>query len=171
MSVAHPNVYLYDMGHGLQIVHASDPANLQSIYSENSGGGGGFNGGLYATSNEVVDIASPDNPRRLGGYVASTEWGTTTWDGYQLQVVGDYLYVAAGDEGLRIFEIQKPAFIRSALTNGVLELSWNDLARGMTLEKTSGILNANWQEVPGSKATNTTRLPTTDAAALFRLRE
>ncbi|MDH6097254.1 hypothetical protein NWP21_00005, partial [Anabaenopsis sp. FSS-46] len=49
---------------------------------------------------EIIDVSNPTNPTRTGGYNIS---------GWGVQVVGNYAYIADGNDGLQIIDISNPA--------------------------------------------------------------
>jgi formylglycine-generating enzyme required for sulfatase activity len=86
-------------------------------------------------------------------------------------VMGNYVLVAAGEGGLRVFELQQsiyPPLAPPVISNGWMTLSWPAL-EGVRLEKCTNLALRIWQTVPGSDLTNSVSLPMTDQAAFFRL--
>jgi hypothetical protein len=110
---------------------------------------------------EVIDISNPSHPERVGSgpYFADGVGG--------MAVSGNQIYLAGGPEGLLILEMQP--FIKSVAKQGQdLKLSWEGfgLAR---LQRATRLTDPDWQDVPGSEATNNITLPIEGASAFFRL--
>jgi len=83
---------------------------------------------------------------------------------------GDYLYVAAEHEGLQIFEVTElPALTSQSVANGNLILSWNQAARGLTLQRTISFPQPLWEDVPNSEATNSMMFPFLSRSEFYRL--
>jgi hypothetical protein len=110
---------------------------------------------------EVIDISNPSHPERVGSgpYFADGVFGVAG--------SGNHIYLAGVTEGLLILEMQP--FIKSiAMQSQDLKLSWEGfgLAR---LQRATRLTNPDWNDVPGSEATNNIILPIEGASAFFRL--
>jgi hypothetical protein len=110
----------------------------------------------------VVDI-SAEPPSVVGRFATQGRVHT-------LQVVGDYAFVAAGEQGLLILEITElPAITRTERTAEGLLLQWNDAAKGMTLQRATDLTNPDWQDLVGSQNTNLFTRPFWGGSEFFRL--
>src|SRR5213075_1379273 len=84
---------------------------------------------------------------------------------------GDYLYVADEQGGLQVIELTElPAFTSQSVATKDLSLSWNQAARGFTLQRTASLPEAAWEDVPNSETTNGLALPLVNSNQFFRLR-
>ena len=99
---------------GFHVTNISDPTNPHEVgFCDTTGEAGGFHiAGNYAyvTNMEthynpglsVIDISDPANPQQVGFI--------TTSGPYQVQVVGNYAYMADGyKSGLRVIDVSNPA--------------------------------------------------------------
>ena len=55
------------------------------------------------------------------------------------------------------------------LAKGILELEWNESAKGMKLQRASNLNNAVWADVSGSENTNHVSLAISSGNEFFRL--
>jgi len=111
----------------------------------------------------VIDVHQPAHPMRVGGRGSIGSRGLTR--------SGDYLYVAAGHEGLQVIEVTElPALTSQLVANGNLILSWNQAGRGLTLQRASSFPQPLWEDVPNSEATNGMVLPLLSGSEFYRLR-
>jgi hypothetical protein len=53
----------------------------------------------------VIDVADPANPRQVGSF---SRWGSSNDFDHDVQVVGDFAYLADGAQGLQIIDITDP---------------------------------------------------------------
>jgi hypothetical protein len=125
--------------------------------------GGICSGDTVRRAVRVIDVEHPVKPVRVGGL---DDIGTRG-----LARSGDYLYVADGHEGLQIIKVTElPAFTSQSVANKDLTLTWNQAARGFTLQRTTSLPEAAWEDVPNSETTNSVVLPIVNLSAFFRLR-
>jgi len=111
----------------------------------------------------VIDVEDSASPVRVGGLDGIGAHGLTR--------SGDYLYVADEHEGLQVIEVtEPPAFTRQSVANKDLSLSWNQAAKGFTLQRTTSLPEAAWEDVPNSETTNKLLLPLVNSSEFFRLR-
>jgi len=103
---------------GLEVIDVSEPASPRRIsFLEFSGpawrlavsGNRAYVSGSSSFGNtlHVIDISDPADPRRLGGSNTGA-----TMAGSTVAVSGDTVYVAGGDDGLRMIDVSNPALPR-----------------------------------------------------------
>lgn len=104
-------------GSALDVIDISNPASLTSSSSLSLTSGGGLIGGPVKTvafsSNKVyiaaysylyaVDVSTPTSPTLKQTIDLSS---SSSWKAYSVFVSGNYLYVAGGSGGLKIYQIQ-----------------------------------------------------------------
>jgi hypothetical protein len=91
-----------------------------------------------------------------------------------VRAVKDRLYLANGTAGLEILKVApaplvRPAFTSQWIAGQELKLAWNDSARGFTLQRSSRLADADWQDVAGSELDTMTTIPAAEGAGFFRL--
>jgi hypothetical protein len=112
----------------------------------------------------ILNVSDPSRPMGTGG-----GFGGTDWIAYATKLVGNHLYVAAGQNGLLVFEITELPYFTSVSRSGDnLVLTWHG-APGLRLQRTRSLTSPNWRDVPGSEVTNQTQLPLGDGREFFRL--
>lgn len=160
--------YLADAEGGLRVIDLVDPAQPQQVGQCQFGGEawGVALSGTYAhvagPGLQIIDVTEPANPQRVGGVNLASAAGVA--------VSGNYAYVAAGSSGLQALTITElPAFTRQSVLNANVGFSWNEAARGMTLQRTPSLTAPDWQIVAGAGMTNYVALPLSGASAFFRL--
>lgn len=118
---------------------------------------------------EVYDVSNPRSVTLVGG--CNLDVFTTSWSARGADVRGDYLFAA--DEGplrLSVYTITElPAITRQTITGNMLNLQWNDPAKGMTLQRATSLPNPDWQDLLGSETTNAVSLPIWGGPEFFRL--
>lgn len=159
----------------LHVIDVSDPANPLLAGQYENPYGGDFIGAMAASGNYlslflypvmpggggllVVDISDPAHPQPVGERFFQ--------DVADVAMSSKLIYMAGDREGLLILEMQP--FIKSVAKQGQdLKLSWEGfgLAR---LQRATRLTDPDWQDVPGSEATNNITLPIEGASAFFRL--
>jgi hypothetical protein len=103
---------------GLRLVDISNPSSIAEVgfYEESAAGQHDVavsehlayiaNLSLYASPDlesdlSVIDISNPDNPRKIDSYeLPGATWGVA--------VAGEYIYIAAGTDGIFIFHLPTP---------------------------------------------------------------
>jgi hypothetical protein len=115
----------------------------------------------------ILDISDPAIPFRLAQYPL----GTGEDEGWDVQVVGRYAYLARGFAGLLIFEItEKNAGLSIVRTGDQVRISWRG-EPDLKLQRSAAFTNPDWQDVPGTTGTNNVQLPCGNGpgSAFFRL--
>jgi len=129
--------YVAAVDAGLKIIDISNPGAPRLAGSYNSGGylravavsgtraclvgeprdnaAGGIGGGL-----EILDVADPAHPQRLGGY------GTPASAYESVAVAGDYVYLPS-DAGVEVIDISNPADPRRVGGNFVRDGTWGSV--------------------------------------------
>jgi hypothetical protein len=110
-----------------------------------------------------LDVSDPAKPTYLTG-----AWASSAED---VALMGNYAFVAAGDKGLVVYELQQqlyPPLRPPVVSNGTMTLTWAT-TNDVRLQKTTNLVNAVWQDVPESEGTNMVALPITEEKAFFRL--
>jgi hypothetical protein len=154
---------------GLLIVDVSDVANPQPVATFPVAGAAFdiqvVNRRAYIASEyggiTVVDVRNPRQPRLATSH--------TSGIGYGVCVSGEHVYLASGDEGLRIFRQVSPPRLWTRPAQGGVAIGW-DLdpdAKRFTLEAAED-MNADWWQTLGTN--NPTILPSSSACKFFRLR-
>jgi len=116
--------------------------------------------GLY-----VIDISDPLNPTQVAAL--SEPSGDLTHGATEQVVVW-----SAGEMGLRIYSITElPAITRQSVAANMLNLQWNEPAKGMKLQRATSLMNPDWKELQGSEAIDNVELPTEGGQEFFRLVE
>jgi len=170
---------------GLKVINISDPSNLGDpvqVVSANSGmfygvsisGTKAFlvgysyndNGGLL----EVFNITNPASPSSLGTYTESGDSGY-----YDVEVKGDYAYVAVGNKGLKVLDIST-AVITEVWNTGESFDAYFD-AYDIEIEGNMAYLAAQYNGLkiydltdPENPVLKTTYKPTTDDYYLYALK-
>lgn len=106
--------YLADRNHGFYTIDVSDPSNPQILayypknwYSTSEVYLAVSNNILFAVDRDQLytfDVSNPSNPTAIGAYA-------DLYDPKGIAIAGDFAYIADGEEGLRILNIQNPAAI------------------------------------------------------------
>ena len=111
---------------------------------------------------QVFDIGDPYHPVRVGHH----QLGAATT---RLQVVGNLVYVVAGEYGLAIYRLTPQLMLNPPGFDGnELRLSWLG-APGIRLQRATGLSDRDWQDVPNSEGVSSLQLSQTNRAAFFRL--
>jgi hypothetical protein len=111
---------------------------------------------------QVFDIGDPYRPVLVGSH----KLGSQTRG---LQVIGDLVYVAAGEYGLAIYRLLPPLKLNPpAMDGNGLRLSWPG-APGIRLQSSTSLSDRDWQDVPNSEGASSLQLFSTNDAAFFRL--
>ena len=112
---------------------------------------------------DVIDVSDPAKPE----WVAGTGVGGSAED---VAVSGSRVWVAAGAQGLLGFEFldRRIKLDRQAGPGNALTFSWQADA-GWQLQRTTNLMEANWQTVPSSETTNRITVPTGVGSGFFRL--
>jgi hypothetical protein len=111
---------------------------------------------------EVFDIGDPYHPVRVGHH----QLGSATT---HLRVVGNLVYVAAGEKGLAIYRVVPQLKLNPPVRDGNgLLLSWLG-APGLRLQQATNLSSAAWDDVPTTEGLSSLHLSPTNRAAFFRL--
>lgn len=95
----------------------------------------------------ALDATDPGYPKLAGRF----HLGTGEGEGWDLDVAGDYAYLAHGHAGLRIFRIaERPRIKRMTRTSNQLTLGW-DGAPGVRLQRSASLAEPDWRDVEGSE--------------------
>jgi hypothetical protein len=111
---------------------------------------------------QVFDVGDPYHPVRVGHHQLGAEMG-------RLHVVGNLVYVAAGEYGLAIYRVvpQLKLNLPAREGNG-LHLSWLG-GPGIRLQRTAALSAQDWRDVPNSEGVGSLYLSATNASSFFRL--
>ncbi len=164
-------VFVLEAGKGLEILDVRQPGNpvlvgshawvmdavaldVQGDYVFLANGARGL---------QVIDVSNAAKPQWVAGYA-------TSGPAKDVAVSGNRVWVAAGAQGLLGFEfldrrikVEQPAGPGNGLT-----FSWQ-ADSGWQLQRTTNLLEANWQAVPTSETTNRITVPTGVGSGFFRL--
>ena len=113
----------------------------------------------------VLDVSDPADPAKVAQYPI----GTGRDEGWDVHVVGNYAYVARGDLGLLIFQIDETRYFTSISRVGdKLTLRWNG-TRALKLQHSASVSSTVWEDVPGSDGLSSMDLPIGNGNDFFRL--
>jgi len=111
----------------------------------------------------VVEISESENAQ----VVAEVSSLKTAED---IAVRNGYAYIAAAEHGLQIYRITElPAITRQSVTGNMLNLQWNEPAKGMKLQRATSLTNPDWRTLTGSEAMQNADLPVWGGQEYFRL--
>jgi hypothetical protein len=112
---------------------------------------------------QVIDVSNAAKPEYVAGYATSGPAEDVT-------ASGKHVWVAAGAQGLLGFEFldRRIKLDRPAGSGNVLTFSWQADA-GWHLQRTSSLVEADWQTVSGSATTNRITVPNSVGSEFFRL--
>jgi len=152
---------------GLEVIDIGDPqcpvrAAKASLPTANNVAMMGSYACVTGDGLQVFDVGDPYHPVRAGHHQLGAE---TT----RLQVVGNFVYVAAGEYGLAIYRVVPQLKLNPPVREGnVLRLSWLG-APGLRLQQATSLSPAAWEDVPNSEGVSSLHLSLTNRAAFFRL--
>ncbi|MBI4661077.1 MAG: hypothetical protein HY735_19785, partial [Verrucomicrobia bacterium] len=111
---------------------------------------------------QVFDLGDPYQPVHVGSHKLSSETRG-------LQVIGNLVYVAAGDYGLAIYRLTPRLRLDSPVIDGDgLRLSWLG-GLGIRLQTATSLSEGDWRDVAGSEGASSIRLPQSNGSAFFRV--
>lgn len=157
---------------GCHMVDLRDPVNPVLL--------GAFSASCFVTSIAVVDglafltphhsIAVYDirDPQQteLVGYSQFSSSRTT----HEARLNGNHWFVGH-ETGFEIYRITIPYITCHYIANGRLNLGWHEMAKGMKLQRTTSLINPDWQDLLGSERTNFVSLPIWGGSEFFRLKK
>ncbi len=155
---------------GLEIVDVGNPSTpsrvaLISMKSANRVRLVGSYACITGDGLTVVDVADPYHPVRAGQH----RLGDNSTGG--LQVVGDLVYVAAGDYGLAIYRVTPQLKLDQPVIDAQgIHLSWLG-GPGIRLQRATRLSPPDWQDVPNTEGLSRAQLPATGSAGFYRLRK
>jgi hypothetical protein len=111
---------------------------------------------------QVFDVGDPYHPVRAGRHQLGAETK-------RLQVVGNLVYVAAGEYGLAIYRVVPQLKLNPPVREGnVLRLSWLG-GPGIHLQEAVSLRDQDWRDVPNSEGMSSLLLSPTNTSSFFRL--
>src|SRR5439155_5707594 len=114
----------------------------------------------------VLDVSDPADPAKVAQYPI----GTGRDEGWDVHVVGNYAYLARGDLGLLILQIDETRYFTSISRAGnKLTLRWNG-TRGLKLQHSASLSSPAWEDIAGSDGLSSMDLPIGSGNEFFRLR-
>ncbi len=169
--------YLANDGDGLRIDDVSDPANPTNVGHINNGGsasGVAVSGRFACLANfadglRVDDVSDPANPTN----VAHSAVGGNA-RAFDVAIAGNYIYLADGLDGLRIYLLVPQPIINLTDTNTV-QLSW-PVPPGppFVLQQNSDLTSANWSDLTNTPTVvsnwNQVMLPQSANSQFYRLK-
>lgn len=114
----------------------------------------------------ILDVTDPENFVGVSG-----EYPGTSWIASKIQMVSNRVYVAAGNAGLLIFELQTmqlPSITAVSREGAQLIVSWPG-APGLKLQRTESLDDPDWMDVPASDGQSRVELPIASGHEFFRL--
>jgi hypothetical protein len=174
-------------GTGLAAVDITDPANPQSLSdgevpmeSRAAVSGVALQGHYAWGLNQYWDdtpglvayeVDDPAKPTHLGHAWAWEVFGdgtpSTGVELFRVTVSQNRIFVAAGTEGLAIFEM--PPYLKSITKEGPnVKLKWEGFGPAR-LQRATRLTNPDWFDLPGYEGTNTATLPANNGGEFFRL--
>lgn len=115
----------------------------------------------------IFDLSDPYRPVQVGSHQLGPDFSP---EAYGLQVVGNLVYVAAGEYGLAIYRLTPQLRLNPPVWDGqALRLSWLG-APGIRLQRATSLSARDWQDVPGTEGMSSLALPSTNGATFYRLR-
>jgi hypothetical protein len=166
-SVSGDHAYVANYNAGLEVLDVSDRAapvrvgGIDTGYAFSSRAAGDY---VYVTgqpSVTVVSVIDPANPTRVGSY-DNGEFSRG------IEIVGNYAYVANGDDGLVILEISEYPSLTLTRISDTLNLTWKSEA-GLKLQRATSLANPDWADVPGSEGQSHFECPLGSGSEFFRL--
>jgi hypothetical protein len=111
---------------------------------------------------QIFDVGDPYHPVSVGHHQLSAETK-------RLQVVGNLVYVAAGEYGLAIYRVVPQLKLNPPVREGnVLRLSWLG-GPGILLQEAVSLRDQDWRDVPNSEGMSSLLLSPTNTSSFFRL--
>jgi hypothetical protein len=169
--------YLANDGDGLRIYDVSNPANPMNVGHINNGGsasGVSVSGHFACLANfadglRVYNVSNPANPTNVAHSAVGGDARA-----FDAAIAGNYIYLADGLDGLRIYLLVPQLSIGLANTNTV-QLSWPvPLGPAFVLQQNSDLTTANWSDLTNMPTVvgnwNQVMLPQSVNSQFYRLK-
>jgi hypothetical protein len=113
----------------------------------------------------IIDVRNPGEPVEVGSHGFGNSYSSFG----NVKVVGNLMYAATGQTGMRIFQLVQPLVLHPpAYSNGLVTLTWNG-GPGIKLQSATRLDNPDWEDVAGTDGQSAASLSASGEAAFFRL--